>query len=200
MHPANREADRLRVIIESLAFTDPDMPMSQAAETIFKIEQRTMQLESAQLPMRGFELPDSLPETIAKFIDIQPDIQALIPLKKINAIKEVRARCLDPHSGSHGIGLREAKEGVEHYAATRPHAPVPPTAVPWTRGATPSPATVAAAISANVMLVDYGHGVGKKVHGYNKINWIKDVRGELRIGLKEAKDGCEYWLKDTGYW
>lgn len=190
-HPANREAERLRVIIESLAYTDPDMPMSLAKEAIFEIEQKSLKLESAQLPMQQLVLENVLPETIAKFIDLQPDIQALVPHKKINAIKECRSRVAS-------LGLKEAKEGVEHWAHTRTGAiPYVPSPMP-TMTATTGPA-IAAAIDAHLSLREYGREVGIGTPGYNKINWIKDVRAELRVGLKEAKDGCEQWLRDRGY-
>lgn len=124
VHPAEREAERLRVIIETLAATSPDMTMFVAAPTIFEIEQKTMAHEKVQWdkqlaamrPAPSCTLPDSSPQTAAKFVDLCQEIKDFMPLRKIDAIKELRART--------GLGLREAKEGIQywerHYGGSAP--------------------------------------------------------------------------------
>lgn len=122
------EAERLRVIIQTLAYAEPDMKLSEAVPAIWEIEKETAKLESEQraaLSMNSdgtFTLEDNHPETIAAWIDTQPDIIDLITgSKKINAIKETRGRLIDPRrvSSTHPsgerfhVGLKEAKEGVE---------------------------------------------------------------------------------------
>lgn len=105
-----READRLRVIVQTLAFAHPDMRLEEAAPLIFQIEEKTAVLESPHVAAAD---DFSTPRGVALWIDkkANADIQVLIPALKINAIKEVRGRT--------GIGLKEAKEGVEAWADGR---------------------------------------------------------------------------------
>lgn len=118
---ARDEAQRLRVIIESLAYTSPAMTMDEAASVIFEIEKRTALLEgpkeAARIP--ATKLKDDRPETVAAFIDCVPAIyQFICDGKKIDAIKETRARIVSSaHGGTGLLGLKEAKEGVEYWQA-----------------------------------------------------------------------------------
>jgi ribosomal protein L7/L12 len=197
----NREAERLRIIIESLAFTNPEMHMGEAKDVIFKIEAESFEHESRELPTPGVELRDCHPETLACFVDLVPEIQRYLPDRKINAIKELRTRVIDGSSGMH-VGLKDAKDGIEHWVATRtPTVPVHPAAgrtVPAsTPGssssvpASPAPADVADFIESQPTLLSYGYALHHGTAGYNKINFIKDVRAAGYVGLKEARDGVE---------
>lgn len=103
-----READRIRVIVQTLAFAHPGMTLKEAAPLIFEIEKRTAELESPHTP--GDDLTNAV--GVARWINkpVNKDIQDMIispgmSAGKIHGIKEVRART--------GLGLREAKEGVE---------------------------------------------------------------------------------------
>lgn len=200
-HPAEREAERLRVIIETLAATSPDMTMFTAAPTIFEIEKKTAELERVQvhetLDTPGhytgaiFHLPDNSPETAAKFVAICPPITDFLPHKKINAIKELRART--------GLGLKEAKDGIEHwekYGAGPASGPTPPAS---SSAATPPPTTanivrwidsLSPTHPVRVHLSDMMRGMA-----HSKIKAIKEVRAACPYlpGLKEAKIGVEGW-------
>lgn len=127
------EAERLRVIIETLGYAQPELKLSEALPMIWEIEKKTAKLELEQRAALSvntdgtYTLEDNKPDTIAAWIDTQPDIIDLITgSKKINAIKEVRTRLMDPHrvaTGMH-LGLKESKEGVEawesaHHIAKR---------------------------------------------------------------------------------
>lgn len=194
IHPAEREAERLRVIIETLAATSPDMTMFVAAPTIFEIEKKTADMEKVQWekdvlaarPRPVITLPDSTPQTAAKFVDLCQEVKDFLPHKKINAIKELRART--------GLGLKEAKDGIEwweKYGTTGP----PPAS---SSGAlSPTPANVVTWIDSlpathpvRVHLTDMMHGTA-----HSKIKAIKEVRMDCPHlpGLKEAKEGVEAW-------
>lgn len=123
------EADRLRVILETLSYAHPDMPLHEAVPMVYEIEKRTAKLERVPM-LHGVDgdnlLPNCNPDTIANWIDTQPDIIELVDTaKKINAIKEVRGRVLF-NSNTAGLpvsythpGLKEAKGGVEYWDRTR---------------------------------------------------------------------------------
>lgn len=112
-----READRLRVIVQTLAFAHPDMRLEDAAPIIFQIEEKTAKLESPHVAAADdFKTAVG----IARWIDkpAQEDIRTLaaggtivgvVGSGKIAAIKQVRFH-------TH-VGLREAKEGVEAWLA-----------------------------------------------------------------------------------
>ena len=113
----NEHYDRLRVVIETLAYAQPDMRLEDALPAIFAIEDRAI----ARPAPGALSVPDqpvsSSPGDVArwidahghKYMDVHGDsITDLIRLgKKINAIKETRAAT--------SLGLKEAKEGVEEY-------------------------------------------------------------------------------------
>jgi ribosomal protein L7/L12 len=195
VHPAEREAERLRTIITTLAEVEPGMELGIAKDVIFKIEEETCKLEKQQVEVSGlFMLPDDAPRTIAAFIELQPDIAALCEDKKINAIKEVRARA--GANGTH-IGLKEAKEGVEFYSASKHRSagtPAPTTATGWCIDNTPQ--------AICDWIEDYGHTVRDEydskagVSGHGKIQAIKEVRALCPSGpsLYEAKIGFEKWV------
>lgn len=177
-----REAERLRIIVETLAFTNPGMTMDEAKEIIPKIEKATAKLEAPEKPNGFIHLPDTSPETAAKFIDLQPDIQGYLPHKKIWAIKELRGRT--------GLGLREAKEAVEHWDSTRnsfPTTPAPATPA-YASGTAPSKELIADWIDSQAPV--------QALLPHKKIQAIKEVRMSCPYpcGLKEAKEGVEHWL------
>lgn len=126
------EAERLRVIIETLGYAQPELKLSEALPMIWEIEKKTAKLELEQRAALSvnadgtYTLEDNKPDTIAAWIDTQPDIIDLITgSKKINAIKEVRDRLLDPerlhitHESGRAwhVGLKDAKDAVEAWAA-----------------------------------------------------------------------------------
>ncbi len=99
------EADRLRVILETLAYSQPELKLEDALPVIWEIEKRTFVLESPDVTARGSD-----PASVAAWIALpsNTDIRDYITDgKTINAIKDVRAGL--------GIGLKEAKDGVEYY-------------------------------------------------------------------------------------
>ena len=136
-------AERFKVILESVAFVNPDMPLHEALPMILAIEAKTVELDGgSEAVLRaqaftgsgGFIVESTDVHTVAAFCAVSPDIIAhLDGAKKINAIKEVRARLAAPcpdtscscqSTTSHRkhytrIGLKEAKEGVEHFERTR---------------------------------------------------------------------------------
>ena len=197
VHPAEREAERLRVIIETLAATSPDMTMFVAAPTIFEIEQKTMAHEKVQWdkhlaamrPAPSCTLPDSSPQTAAKFVDLCQEIKDFMPHKKINAIKELRART--------GLGLKEAKDGIEWWEKYGASAASPPPLASSSGALSPTPANVVTWIDSlplthpvRVHLTDMMRGTA-----HSKIKAIKEVRMDCPHlpGLKEAKEGVEAW-------
>lgn len=176
------EADRLRVILEALAYAQPGISLEDALPMIKKIEERTVELKSAELNARPktWMLADEKPETVARFIDTQPDIQDLIrDTKTINAIKEVRSMVATPTPRGF-LGLKEAKLGVEYWRDTRMLGKPPVTGV---RATLPG---YAEWIDTDSTTKDY-------ILGGKKIDAIKHVRMMLGIGLKEAKDAVEMW-------
>lgn len=109
MSEGRNEADRLRVILETLLFAQPELKLAEALPMVWEIEKKTLALES---PGESFVPgPGTSTETVARWISrpANKDIQDLIPTKKISAIKEVRAKTL--------IGLKEAKDAVEYWEA-----------------------------------------------------------------------------------
>jgi ribosomal protein L7/L12 len=203
VHPAEREAERLRVIIETLAATSPDMTMFTAAPTIFEIERKTAELERVQVERdveragsyKGaiFHLPDNSPVTAARFVAICPPITDFLPHKKTNAIKELRART--------GLGLKEAKDGIEHWEkyGTAPA----PSAPASSSGGTATRHTVADWIdSLSVTHIVHGH-LTDLIDGrpHAKINAIKEIRSMCPSypNLKDAKEGVDEWLVRHGH-
>lgn len=203
VHPAEREAERLRVIIETLAHAKPDMTIYEAAPKIFEIEKKTAELEKVQvLPAPAgpgyydgsvFYLPDSEPQTLAKFVEICPPIQAFLPHKKINAIKELRART--------GVGLKEAKDGIEYFEAhgsvVVPAPPTPPVGSSSGRSF-PTPLSVADWIETDPTAIHIRHILTTRATTHYKILAIKETRASTLLGLKEAKEGVEEWVKIYG--
>lgn len=128
---ARTEADRLRVILETLAYADPNIKLADALPTIWEIEKQTAKLESVSTvpvvhasSVKGTSiLTDQKPRTISEWVATQQDIIDLIPGHKIQAIKEVRVRCVVRTRGVpvsySGVGLKEAKEGVEYWERHR---------------------------------------------------------------------------------
>lgn len=194
IHPAEREAERLRVIIETLAATSPDMTMFVAAPTIFEIEKKTADMEKVQWekdvlaarPRPVATLPDTSPETAARFVDLCQEIKDELPHKKINAIKELRART--------GLGLKEAKEGIEYWE--KHHSTTTPAS---------SSSTALSGHSARIWADWIEHSTGAtairrdlraKASPYYKIQAIKDVRAaSSTLNLKEAKEAVEEWFR-----
>lgn len=189
-----REAERLRIIVETLAYTNPGMTMDEAVPVLWEIEQRTAKLEAPEAGTQYIDLPNDLPETIALFIDLQPDIQAeLKSARKIHAIKLVRARTFK--------GLKESKEGVEHWEATR-MSKTAPASVPRTSASLTT--AVCAWIDTKPDVQGHLRGlIGTDSTGvkFSKITGIKKIRTEYvtssgyRLGLIEAKDAAEEWIR-----
>jgi ribosomal protein L7/L12 len=175
-----REAERLRIVLQTFAHAQPGMTLDEAVPAIFKAEKRAAELEAVNAPVRtmSISLPDTKPETLAKFIDLQPDIQALVPHKKINAIKELRARTY--------VGLKEAKEGIEHWQDTRSAAIAYPPAV---ASIADDEETIAKWIDGRPDIQDL------IVISSTRISGIKDVRSFYPTGLREAKNGVDHWLR-----
>lgn len=112
---ARREAERLRIVLDVFANAHPTMTLDEALPAILAAEKRAAELEAPEMPKEQVRitLPDTMPQTIASFIDLQEDIQQLIhDGMTINAIKEARARL--------GTGLKETKDGVLHWKNRRP--------------------------------------------------------------------------------
>lgn len=192
-HPAEREAERLRIILTTLAESMPDMELGIAAPIIFETEKKTAELERQQVETAGiFMLPNSKPETIAAFIELQPDIADLCVDKKINAIKEVRSR-----AGADGtfIGLKEAKEGVEWFVSGG-HFAVPTTSASPPGAWNPTFTTAEAVewVDLQPEITDAYDSPGFS-GGPNKIQAIKECRAMTTLGLTEAKDLVEAWAR-----
>ena len=108
-----READRIRVIIETLAYAHPDLPLKEAVPMIHEIEARTAKLESPHVAAADdFTTAVGIARWIEKPAneDIRTlasggSVTGILGSGKIAAIKAVRART--------SVGLKEAKEGVE---------------------------------------------------------------------------------------
>ena len=197
VHPAEREAERLRVIIQTLADTSPDMTIFAAAPTIFEIERKTAELERVQFdknlasmrPVPTATLPDSSPQTAAKFVDLCQEIKDHMPHKKINAIKELRSRT--------GLGLKEAKDGIEWWEKYGAGGP-PPTV---SSSGTPRfafPRDCADWIEKDSAAIHIRHILVSKASTSYKILAIKETRAATLLGLKEAKEGVEEWIKVYG--
>lgn len=186
-----REAERLRILMEGFRHAMPSMTLDEAVPMIFAAEKRTAELEAPKTPAYGeFTLPDSKPETIGKFIDLRVDIQELINDRNlILAIKEVRATT--------GLGLKESKDGVEHWRMRHVATPTP------VRPAIPYPPSRGTGIDriadwiAEPAQKDIQTMVLHPTPSAGRIHAIKEVRSRCPLfpGLKEAKDGCEEWLR-----
>lgn len=192
INPFAREADRLRVIIESLAYTDPGMPMSEAAPTIFAIEKRTVELEDAALDSKAIRMKTD-PETLGKFIDIQPDIQAEGPHRTILAIKMLRQRVVDLDGKP--LGLLEAKVAIQEWVKRAAYTPASPMTY-----VSPPAEEVADWIDTQEDIVELldDHLLGKSSITKPRILAIKEARirwpGAATLGLREAKEGVDEWL------
>lgn len=187
-HPAEREAERLRTIITALAAAMPDMELSVAKDVIFESEKKAAELERQQVEQSHlFMLPDTKPQTIAAAIALQPDIAELVADKKINAIKETRARF-----GANGtyLGLKEAKEGVEHYGQYGA-GPGPVPAPSHGSCASNAPGDIALWIEV------YGTSTKEEYDAGKHINAIKEVRARCpsHPSLYDAKKGYEEWRR-----
>lgn len=124
------EADRLRVILTTLAYADEKVTLADALPTIWKIEEKTAELEApANHDEAGWEmiLPNTEPNTVADWMDgyCTNAIEFVDDGKLINAIKEVRGTALAWQTNDAGrrvidrLGLKEAKYAVEHWRNTR---------------------------------------------------------------------------------
>lgn len=195
--PGEREAMRLRIIMESFLAVNPNMTLTEAIPAIFATEMKTAQLESVQaetsepVAKAGFPVPDQDRDTLSKWIDLSPDVQALIlGSKKIQAIKEVRTRC--SYRGSY-VGLREAKDGVEYWQATRG------TLSKTSPGVGGTYTTTSSSIAG--WMEEPGQADIRRL-GFDskRIQAIKEIRSRFPggAGLKEAKEGFEHWEKING--
>jgi ribosomal protein L7/L12 len=188
-----REAERLRIILQSFADVQPNMMLHEAVPAIFETEKKTRDLESVQAvaAVPGFPLPDPDNDTVSKWIDLNPDVQTLIlDGKKLQAIKEVRTRTM--WKGAM-LGLYESKEGVEYWDRTRGSKVPAPAVSSSTRG------------TGKHDIADWIAEVGQydiRDLGFDskRIQAIKEVRHRYPegAGLKEAKDGYEEWERRAG--
>lgn len=107
------ESERLKVILETLAFAHPDMLLVEAISLLPQIEEKVARISTIPLEYVG-SVPAS---AVADWIDGpgQEDVIEFIrDHKRINAIKECRSRYPYPVAGKL-LGLKEAKEGVEEW-------------------------------------------------------------------------------------
>lgn len=109
--------ERLRVVLETLAYAKPNLPFEEALPMIFEIEDRAIARAAATGIPAGAPV-SSNPGDVAAWIQAHGAKHSDVPGgdtiidhikagKKINAIKAVR--------GATSLGLKEAKEGVEHF-------------------------------------------------------------------------------------
>ena len=110
--------NRLHIILSTLIEVMPEVTLADALKVAGKVDEKVSQkaLSGSEFEKnsRGLVMihPGDI-HTAAKWIDTQSDIKGLIASgKKINAIKEVRARCANSTDGEH-FGLKDAKESVE---------------------------------------------------------------------------------------
>lgn len=196
-HPAEREAARLRIIMEAFLAADPYMKLQDAIPAIFAAELKTRDMEEVQAreaKPKEFELPDDQPETIAKWMDLVPDVMTMMTSgNKIHAIREIRLRTLVARTGR-APGLKEAKDGAEHWEATRRRPSSSGTA------ARPKPMWMSSATAMSEDIANWMNQIGQAdiidyMNASKKIQAIKEVRSRFPggAGLKEAKDGVEYW-------
>ena len=124
---------------------------------------------------------------------ICPPITDFLPHKKINAIKELRAR-------TH-LGLKEAKDGIEYYEAHYASGAVSGFAPATVRTSgypyLPTPALGAEWIEHDPVGRRVKDHMTSKTTAY-KIYAIKEMRALTSLGLKEAKDAVELWEKVYG--
>lgn len=191
-----REAERLRVIIETLAHTNPAMTMDEAAPTIFAIEKRTAELEAPKLAteVKYPVLKDTTPQTGALFIELLPDVQKHVKAGKlIDAIKEFRTTT--------GWGLKDSKDAVELWKSGK-HLSAGGAHKPASSKVTSTGVTIYAAPCATTLEGDIASWFDRQpelqdmIDDGKKINAIKEVRAHCPSmpGLKEAKDGVEFWI------
>lgn len=186
---AAREAERLRIIVQTFAYAHPSMTMDEAVPLILEAEKKTAELEAPKMPKEQVFVPlaDHSPETGAAFIDLCPSVQEPIrDGKLIIGIKEFR--------GLTGWGLKESKEACQFWEATRIKGLTPATSstIP---APTWGPADIANWIDGEEAVLVFLEGRSTRPSGA-KIQAIKETRALCPSypGLKEAKDGVEHWL------
>lgn len=110
------EDNRLHIILSTLIEVMPEVTLVDALKVAGKVDEKVSQKAFTGFEKNSRGLVMIRPgdhRTAAKWIDTQSDIKEMIALgKKINAIKEVRARCVNSTDGEH-FGLKDAKESVE---------------------------------------------------------------------------------------
>ena len=110
--------NRLHIILSTLIEVMPEVTLADALKVAGKVDEKVSQkaLTDPLFEKNSKGLVMIHPgdhRTAAKWIDTQSDIKELIASKKkINAIKEVRARCVNSTDGEN-FGLMDAKESVE---------------------------------------------------------------------------------------
>ena len=115
------EDNRLHIILSTLIEVMPEVTLADALKVAGKVDEKVSQkaLTDSEFKKTSGGLVIIHPgdaRTAAKWIDTQSDIKEMIALgKKINAIKEVRARCVNSTDGEH-FGLRDSKDAVELWA------------------------------------------------------------------------------------
>lgn len=111
------------------------------------------------------------------------DIEALVAARqKINAIKEFRALT--------GVGLKEAKDAVEHFEA---HGQWPPGSAGMIHGAAPTVTVAPAPPQGPRQLIEQLVAQGQIIGA------IKELRSRTNWGLKETKDAVDAY-RERGAW
>lgn len=108
-----REAERLRIVLQTFAYAHPDMTLDEAVPLIFQAEKRTAELESSRATTTTDTGLSLTPQALAEWIDARKYIVGTLrgsdQAKKIYAIREVRLT----HPSR--PGLHEAKKAVEYW-------------------------------------------------------------------------------------
>lgn len=191
-HPAEREAERLRIILMAFAEAQPYMKLEDAIPSILAAEKRTRDLEAVQFVPEPtapgmLTVPDMDPQTIAAWIDLTPSVSHLLrDGKKVQAIRDIRIHVVTPVGA--GPSLYEAKTGAEFWMSSR---------------MAPSPSGRSAVVSGRSTIANIAKWIDEPsqkdirdlMYDRKKILAIKEVRNRYGASLMEAKDGVEYWEK-----
>jgi len=100
------DLERFKGILAAIAMREPNLSLKEvlliADDIDNRIESELPELIHGVKPKRADDV-----EGWARWAKTRPEIMQYVPLKKINAIKELRA------SSGH-LGLKEAKEAIEY--------------------------------------------------------------------------------------
>lgn len=109
--------DALFITLNTLLVAMPEVSLAESLKIAEQVNAKILADNAGEVfktdPLGQVLLPDNDKVLVAKWIDTQEDIKTYIAGgMKINAIKEVRARCVSIETGD-SLGLRASKEGVE---------------------------------------------------------------------------------------